>query len=137
LTGNGFARIAPINLWNLDKALVRKSATRLEWEALTTGGFGGFDAWLEDPRAGRLEIDTALVKTTIEVAEIGLEDLVFAAGGIKRQIRIFRLPDENPARGLRIERRIRLAEAGDNALYVCATQEDGHLIWSSPIYLLR
>src|SRR5580692_6287048 len=71
LTGNGFARIAPINLWNLDKALVRKSATRLEWQALTTGGFGGFDAWLEDPRAGRLEIETALVKTAIDIAEIG------------------------------------------------------------------
>jgi Protein of unknown function (DUF3604) len=137
LTGNGFVRIAPINLWNLDKELVRLSATRLEWQALTTGGFGGFDAWLDDPRAGRIEIDTALVKTTIDVAEIGLEDQVFAAGGIKRQIRVFRLPDENPTRSLRIERRIRLADAGDNALYVCATQEDGHLIWSSPIYLLR
>jgi hypothetical protein len=25
---------------------------RLVWEALTTGGFGGFDAWLADPRSG-------------------------------------------------------------------------------------
>jgi hypothetical protein len=137
LTGNGFARIAPINLWNLDKALVQRSASLLEWQALTTGGFGGFDAWLEDPHAGRLEIDTALVRTTIDVAQIGLEDQVFANGGIKRQIRVFRLPDENPARGLQLERRIRLQDVGDNALYVCATQEDGHLIWSSPIYLFR
>ena len=28
-----------------------------------------------------------------------------------------------------------LKEKGDNALYVCLTQEDGHLIWSSPIYI--
>jgi len=137
LTGNGFARVAPINLWNLDKPLVRRSASRLEWQALTTGGFGGFDAWLEDPQAGRLEIDTALVKTVIDVAQIGLEDQLFAAGGIKRQLRVFRLPDENTARGLRLERRIRLRDVGDNALYICATQEDGHLIWSSPIYLFR
>jgi hypothetical protein len=137
LVGNGVARIRPINLWNLDKQLVRRDAQHLEWQALTTGGFGGFDAWLEDPRAGRLEIDTALVKTSIDIAEIGLEDRVFAAGGIKRQLRVFRLPDENPACRLNVERRIALNDVGDNALYVCATQEDGHLIWSSPIYLFR
>ncbi|MBI3516643.1 MAG: DUF3604 domain-containing protein [Proteobacteria bacterium] len=137
VTGNAIERIAPINLWNIDKELVRKSATRLEWQALTTGGFGGFDAWLAEPRAGTLTIDTALVKTTIDIGSIGLEDQVFAAGGIKRQIRVFRLPDVNAAHALRIERRIPRAATGDTALYVCATQEDGHLIWSSPIYLIR
>jgi hypothetical protein len=137
LEGNGFERFSPINLWNLDKPLEQRGPTQLAWQALTTGGFGGFDAWLTDPRAGKLTIDTALVKATIDVASIGLEDQVFAAGGIKRQLRVFRLPDDNPARALRLERRIRLRDAGDNALYVCATQEDGHLIWSSPIYLIR
>jgi hypothetical protein len=58
-------------------------------------------------------------------------------GGIKRRMRLFRLPDANPATRLRLTRRIRLEETGDNALYVCVTQEDGHLIWSSPIYLFR
>jgi hypothetical protein len=136
LAGNAVERIAPINLWNLDKALVRRSPTRLEWQALTTGGFGGFDAWLADASAGTLTIDTALVKATIEIATIGLEDRVFDAGGIGRRIRVFRLPDVNPARALRVERRVRRAVAGDTALYVCATQEDGHLLWSSPIYLI-
>ncbi|MBV8168935.1 MAG: DUF3604 domain-containing protein, partial [Alphaproteobacteria bacterium] len=135
--GNGVARIAPINLWNLDKELKQRSAKRLEWQALTTGGFGGFDAWLDEPRAGTLTIDTALVKATIDIASIGLEDQVFEAGGIKRRIRVFRLPDENPARALRLERRVSRRAVGDDALYVCATQEDGHLIWSSPIYLIR
>ena len=57
------------------------------------------------------------------------------AGGIKRQIRIFRLPDENPHRAVPLERRIDLKDQGDNALYLCLTQEDGHLVWSSPIYI--
>jgi hypothetical protein len=63
--------------------------------------------------------------------------LIFANGGIKRQIRVFRMPDENPHCHVRIERRIALAEDGDNALYVCITQEDGNLIWSSPIYIFK
>lgn len=135
LTGNSFERIAPINLWNLDKKLERQTPGMVVWTALTTGGFGGFDAWLADQHAGKLRIETALVQCEIDIASIGLEDLVFDAGGIGRRIRIFRLPDENPARRLQLVRRIPLRRESDNALYVRVTQEDGHLAWSSPIYV--
>ena len=63
--------------------------------------------------------------------------VMFEAGGIARRIRVFRLPDENPHRHVTLERRIPLAGARDNALYVCLVQEDGHLVWSSPIYIFR
>ena len=137
LSGNSFERLQPINFWNLDKQLVQVAPGALKWAALTTGGFGGFDAWLADPEAGTLNIDTALVKTAIRIADIGIDDLVFASGGIRRQIRVFRLPDANPHRRAQLDRRITLTDDGDNALYVCVTQEDGHLIWSSPIYIFR
>lgn len=137
LTGNSFERVRPINFWNLDKKLEQVAPGELRWAALTTGGFGGFDAWLADPEAGTLKIDTALVKTAIKVADIGINDLTFANGGIKRQIRVFRLPDANPHRRAQLERHIALTDGGDNALYVCVTQEDGHRIWSSPIYVFR
>ena len=137
LDGNSFERFAPINMWNLDRKIEQTGPGALSWTALTTGGFGGFDAWLTDPRAGTLRIDTPLVKCEIAVADIGREDMVFDAGGIRRRIRVFRLPDENPYREVKLSRRIALRPAGDNALYVCLTQEDGHLIWSSPIYVFR
>jgi len=137
LTNNRFERITPINLWNLDKQIERVGPSTLKWAALTTGGFGGFDALLEDPHSGVLRIDTALVKCEIAIADIGIDDKVFEAGGIQRRIRVFRLPDENPHRSLKISRRITLNDEVDNALYVCLTQEDGHLVWSSPIYVTR
>ncbi len=137
LTGNGFERLAPINFYNLDKRFDQTGPGALEWTSLTTGGFGGFDAWLADPAAGTLAIDTALVKCELPVGDIGFEDTIFEAGGIGRRIRIFRLPDENPHRAIKLERRIKLRDTGDNALYVCLTQEDGHLAWSSPIYIFR
>src|SRR5258706_6321578 len=137
LTGNSFEQVRPINFWNLDKKLVQSAPGELKWGGLTTGGFAGFDAWLTDPRAGTLKIDTALVKTEIAVADIGIEDRVVANGGIKRQLRVFRLPDENAHTRVQLERRIALTDQDDNALYVCVTQEDGHLIWSSPIYIFR
>jgi len=135
LEGNRFERLAPINYYNLDKRFEPTGPDELEWTALTTGGFGGFDAWLEDRDEGTLAIHTSLVQCEIPVKDIGREDIVFDAGGIGRRIRVFRMPDENPHLRLSLERRIRLATDRDNALYVCITQEDGHLIWSSPIYV--
>ena len=63
--------------------------------------------------------------------------MIFANGGIDRRIRVYRLPDENPHHGVRLERRVRLHQNRDNALYVRITTEDGHFAWSSPIYLFR
>jgi len=129
--------VSPINRYNLDKRFEQRSPGEVHWQALTTGGFGGFDAWLQDPDAGILRIDTALVQTQIPVADIGRDDLVFDAGGIRRRIRVFRMPDENLNKAVHIERRIRLRDKTDNALYICLTQEDGHLVWSSPIYIFH
>ncbi len=137
LEGNAFERLAPINSYNLDKKFEQTGPGALEWTALTTGGFGGFDAWLADPKAGTLSIDTALVQCQIPIADIGMEDTNFDAGGISRRIRVFRLPDDNPHKTLTVERRLPLLDGRDNAFYVCITQEDGHLVWSSPIYVFR
>lgn len=137
LAGNAFERATPINLWNLDKKLVQASPQELRWQAITTGGFGGADVLLKDAAAGTLEIDTALVKASLTVAEIGLQDRVLDSGaGIRRRMRVFRLPEQNTGRRLSITRRLKLAPGREHALYVCATFEDGHVAWSSPIYLV-
>jgi len=137
LDGNSFDRLEVINRYNLDKRFEQTGPGAVEWTALTTGGFGGFDAWLTDAQAGTLKIDTALVKEEIALKDIGYDEMIFANGGIDRRIRIFRLPDDNPHRTCTVERRIKLADDRDNALYVRVTQEDGHFIWSSPTYIFR
>jgi hypothetical protein len=137
LDGNRFEKTAAINHYNLDRIFEPVGDQNLRWTALTTGGFGGFDAWLADPSTGTLSIDTPLVQCELSIADIGREDTVFEAGGIQRRIRVFRMPDENPHTQLKLTRRIPLNPTGDNALYVRITQEDGHLIWSSPIYIFQ
>jgi hypothetical protein len=137
LEGNAFKSFTPINLWNLDKQVRHPTPGTLAWQALTTGGFGGADVLLEHPTAGTLRIATPLVNAELKVADIGLEDRVLpSGGGIKRQMRVFRLPEANTATTAKLTRRIKRSQAGEDALYVCVTLEDGHLAWSSPIYLL-
>ena len=137
LEANAFEQVVPINRYNLDKKFEQVTGSEVQWQALTTGGFGGFDALLADRHSGVLRINTQLVQAEIPVSEIAMEDRVFEAGGIGRRIRIFRMPDVNENRKLRIERTISLHSDRDNALYVCLTQEDGHLVWSSPIYIFN
>jgi hypothetical protein len=136
LSENSFTNIHPINRYNLDKKFEQANASQIEWQALTTGGFGGVDAMLEFADRGTLAINTKLVNVEIPVRDIGLNDLIFDAGGINRRIRVFRLPDTNACHEAILSRKIEIDPQRDNALYVCITQEDGHLIWSSPIYVI-
>jgi hypothetical protein len=137
LSDNTFEDVRAINKYNLDKKFALTSPQRLEWEALTTGGFGGFDAVLKDADNGILKINTELVKEEIYIKDIGRDEIIFENGGIDRRIRIFRMPDENPHHKAMLERRIKLSNDRDNALYVRVTHEDGHFVWSSPIYIFR
>jgi hypothetical protein len=148
LDDNRFTQLVPINLWNLDKRLMANGTTAVDgavpddtasvsWQALTTGGFGGFDALLADPLQGRLRIDTKLVKADLAVADIGFEDTVLTVeGGIGRRIRVFRLPQRNDTLRWQLDRPVAIRAGVDNPLYVRVTFEDGHLAWSSPIYLI-
>lgn len=133
---NEFEQPSTINFWNLDKRLTQISPQKLNWKSLTTGGFAGIDVLLQQPYAGTLFVDTPLVKQTVDVADIGLTPMVFENGGIKRQLRIYRLPDENGCRRVKHRVRVPLHEGSDNAIYLRATTEDGFFIYSSPVYVV-
>jgi hypothetical protein len=137
VAGNTVCAAQAINFYNLDKTLRQTSPTTLTWEALTTGGLGGFDCVVADPHAGTLTVQTPIARFTVPIAAIGLDETVYDAGGLARQIRVSRLPDVNPHMRLHLERTLPLHDTGDNPLYICVTQEDGHLAWSSPIYVIH
>lgn len=137
LSDNRIVDARPINFFNLDKTLERVGEAGLEWRALTTGNLGGMDIRLADPYAGTLKLETAPVKCGVPIEEIGLEDEVVEAGGLGRRVRFFRLPDENLHRRMTVERTIDIKPGGDNPIFVRLTQEDGHVAWSSPIYIFR
>jgi hypothetical protein len=137
LEGNAFIEPRPINFLNLDKELRQSAPGVLDWESLTTGGFSGVDTRLADPKQGTLRIKTPLVEASLQVADIGLVPTLFEAGGIKRQMQVYRLPDQNQCRHYRARIRVPLHGGSDNAVYLRATTEDGFLIYSSPVYVTR
>lgn len=136
LGDNRFTEVCAINFFNRDKTLRRTGESRIDWQSLTAGNFSGFEARLANPFSGKLSVRTRSAECEVAVAEIGYHDRVFEAGGLDRQVRLFRLPDDNPHKALTIERQIPLRRGRDNPLYICVTTEDGHQAWSSPIYLM-
>ncbi|MEM7198391.1 MAG: hypothetical protein AAF352_08515 [Pseudomonadota bacterium] len=62
---NQIISATPFNRYNIAKPFAITDAHTISWEALTTGGMGGFDLVLVDENAGLLEIDTDLIKTRV------------------------------------------------------------------------
>lgn len=129
--------IAPINAWNHERPTELKSDTLVTFDTLTTGNFGGFDAWVEENPASQLTIETDHVSGIVNLADIGIEDTTMDAGGLDRKVRVFRLPGINPCRELRQTVRLKMTPTGDNPIWVRVTTEDGFNAWSSPIFIYR
>ena len=135
--GNRVLRIARINAWNHERPIEIAGEDAVTWDTLTTGNFGGFDAWLAQPPTGTLELAGNLVSGEVDLAGLGIEDVVFDAGGLDRAIRVFRLPESLTARDLNETLTVPLRPQGDNPLWVRVTTEDGFNAWSSPIFVTR
>jgi hypothetical protein len=108
---------------------------KLSWQSITTGGFAGVEAVLTDADAGSLAIETELVRESLSVAEIGIKERNFKAGGLDRRLSLYRLPDVNTARHAAPEFSITLEKAKRNPIFVRITTEDGHRAWTSPVYV--
>jgi len=136
IEGNRILRTAVINNWNLDRGIKEQRDTRVAWKAVTTGNYGAIDLWLEKGE-GTLRFKTAPVSGEVAIDEIEIEPRIFDAGGLDRKISLQRLPDAMTETRLSLRRKIKLRPSGDTRLYIRVQQEDGHRIWTSPIYLFR
>ena len=90
---------------------------------------------LDKPYAGRLELDTLQRRVEWPIRSIGVEPQTWDCGGLRKQIDIYRLPDRRPSHEFAFSLPLTRLHKGDNPIYVRVTQEDGHMAWTSPIYL--
>ena len=138
VSGNKIKRFTPINFWNPQQPLEQGSKNQLHWKSITTGGVTGAIIELQDTAAGTLEINTLQKNCKCKVKSIGLLPKTCKAGGLNKQIQIYRLPMKTQA-SKEFEFTVPLSklQPGDNPVYIRMTQEDGHMAWSSPIYLVK
>jgi len=135
--GCAIRRMAKVNAWDHEKLLEQRGQDTIAFHAITTGNFGGFDAWLDEGDDAAIDIACNRVRDRRPLAEIGYDDTVHDAGGLRRRMTVFRLPEQNDCYELSDQVEVSRRAAGDNPLWVCVTTEDGFQAWSSPIFLFR
>lgn len=134
LSGNRVDSVVPLQFLNPHKPMQRESPTRIRWLSNTTGSHAGMILNLERPRRGKLELETTQKSLSYAFKRNRLQ--IWKCGGLKKQIEIRPLPTEPGEESLSFEAPIRKFRDGDNPLFIKVYQEDGHMAWSSPIYLI-
>jgi hypothetical protein len=103
---------------------------------VTTGNLAGVDLWFDRADQGALDVETNIVSGKVDLAALSDHIRTFDGGGLGRQISVYRLPEVDWSRSVRINHSVSFAGGADLPVYVRVTQADGHQAWSSPIYLI-
>ena len=138
VSDNRIARVEAVNFLNPERKVREvKLGLELAWNSVSTGNRAGIDVWLEDPRRGKLSIETNIVAGEVALTGLGDDTVTFDAGGLGRKLSVYRLPEVEWPRRLKFERVVaRPTGPADLPVYVRVSQADGHQAWSSPIYLI-
>jgi hypothetical protein len=129
-------RFETINQWNPDQLFDQRGSDTVIWNTVTTGNFMGFDAWLAQD-CGNISVTTNHGALSLDLAEIGYDDITLDAGGLDRKLKVSRLPAASLPKEMAFKRNIALSASGDNPSWICVFTEDGFQAWSSPIYVFR
>jgi len=136
--GARITELTKINAWNHERKLEQSGSSAVEFDAITTGNFGGFDVQVEQlETAASLELITNQGSLQVDLDQLGTQDELMKAGGLDKELRVFRLPDENQHTSLQATVNIPLHSDGDNPLWICVTTEDGFQAWSSPVFVFK
>lgn len=137
VAGNRVIDAMPINFRNANCPLEKTGEGEFAWKSLTTGGAAGMILTLEDPREGWIHMQIAQRSIRLAVKSAGLVPRAWDCGGLLKKIEIHRLPDQAPAHEFSFKLPLTGLQEGDNPIYICAVQEDGHMAWTSPVYLVK
>jgi Protein of unknown function (DUF3604) len=133
---NQISNITSVNFWNPDSQIHFINTTQAEWESVTAGGSAGCIIDLENPYQGKLQIETAQGVVIYDLSRDGFLPQEYKFGGLEKKISIYRLPDELSATEIDFRYNIENLFEGDNPIYIRLIQQDGHMAWSSPIYII-
>jgi hypothetical protein len=134
--GNTILGATPINFWNANQQLEKIASQQLVWKSITTGGVTGVILALKQLNAGSLDIDTHQCRVECEIGSVGLEPMRWDCGGLRKEIKVYRLPDRQASCEFSFSLPLADLHRGDNPIYVRVTQVDGHMAWTSPVYLV-
>ncbi len=137
VSGNAILSFQPINFWNADQPIEQLEPGRLQWRSVTTGGLAGVILTLREPYAGSLKVHTPHVQASCSLRKKLYTPREWECGGLRKRLSIFRLPSVSGSHEYSCTLPLPHLRPGDNPVFVRVTQEDGHVAWTSPVYVVR
>ena len=108
----------------------------------TTGDFDGIDLWVDQSVRGQLAFRSEFGSLLVDLADLTAQGKRASFGGLDLHVEVHRYPRSVKARTLELTTTVDLRGATsprpgppEVPLFVRATQVDGHIAWSSPIYV--
>jgi hypothetical protein len=138
VSGNSIKGIQSVNFWNADKQPQLINKQEVKWKSITTGGVSGIILDLENTDKGRIDINTLQTRISCNITDINMAQTHFPAGGLEKKVTVNRLAKTHKTRNsIKITRNIQKSGKSEDPVFVKVVQEDGHMTWSSPIYIIN
>lgn len=102
---------------------------------MTPVSFSRLDLILDDSRRGHVRFESPIGELEIDLAQLDVEPIVRPLGGLDMFVRAERYPSDLRTHDLTMSLTLNRRDLCDRTLLVEATQADGHLAWSSPVYM--
>ena len=135
LTGAKVVKATPFAFDSAADGIRKQTDREVVFSSSTTGDRDGIDLFLDQASGGTLEFQSAVGSCGADLAKLGEEKQRFDMGGLDMEVVVERYPEQLTVFSTELETEIQFSGAGATPYLVKAVQEDGHMAWSSPIYV--
>ena len=115
--------------------IVHADDRRVRFRSRTTGDTDGIDLWIEQKNHGRLTFTSPVGEISVDLAQLGDAPVHEEVGGLDTHLSVRRYPENPTAHAIDLDETVVVEEGGPTPYFVKVIQVDGHMAWSSPVYL--
>ncbi|MEM7799302.1 MAG: DUF3604 domain-containing protein [Chloroflexota bacterium] len=114
-----------------------QSPNEIIFKSKTTGDRDGLDLILSDASAGTLIFESALGKTTVDLATLTSDNPIksFDYGGVDLKVVVERYPESSTVDKLEMNYTLQHTPNQLTPYFIKATQIDGNMAWASPVWI--
>jgi len=135
-TNTEIRQASPVSFDCRADGITATDGQHLAFRSQTTGDIDAIDLHLSSANAGELALHCPPWPCQIDLAELGDEPIRFDLGGVDMAVTFQRIPAKPTTTQLELQVDV-TPESQRQPYLLKATQLDGQLAWSSPIYLAR
>ena len=137
---SGDARFVTATGWGFDQpeaGISHQTEHEVKWESETAGDWDGIVVELDGPATTPLTFTSGPVTFQFTTQDLARGPLVKDAGGVEQRVELELDPGPQQPRALSFTHEPSAGSPGQSAYVVRVTQQDGHIAWSSPIFVRR